>query len=258
MAKRKRETPPNSTSTPERRGRLPFSRTLRRVLVTALPSIAYAIGVWYASKALLKLSGNALWLPFEWRRTVEVLGVTFGVLVFGLAVHVSHRTSAAAEHGAAPTADHAASERSRYRRALVFMGGALLALFVYVGLRRATVVDWTPPQWYVESHRGRPLPSFVDLEHGTFFLPLVWPEELERHAESVRQLPDFQSTPIQYLLDHAPQELIDLVEAHAKTELLWTTWAFLALHLVILALTSLALGSSFSVAGTLGKLLSTH
>jgi hypothetical protein len=233
------------------------SRTLPPWLTAALPSVAYGIGVWYASKALLKLSGNALWLPLEWRRTVEVLGVMFGVLLFGLAAHATDRARAKSGAGDAHEAE-ARAAHVKYKRAVAYMGGALVALFLYVALRQATVIDWTPPPWYVEDHRGRPLPPFVDLEAGTIFLPLVWPEELERQAEATRQLPDFYSTPIHYLLSHAPQQLIDVVEANAKGGLLLTTWLFLALHLTILAFTSLALGSSFTVAGAIGKLFTSH
>ena len=232
------------------------SRNLPPWLLSALPSIAYGVGVWYASKALLKLSGNALWLPIEWRRTVEVLGVSFGVLLFGLAAHRTHKAHAAAAkrgHGAEDEATGA-----KYRRAALYMGGALVALFLYVALRQATVVDWTPPPWYVEDHRGQPLPPFVDLEGGTLYLPLSWPDELERQADIVRKLPDFYSTPLNYLLSHAPQQVIDVVEANGKSGLLVTTWLFLALHLAILALVSLAMGSSFTLAGTLGKLASSH
>ncbi len=223
----------------------------------ALPAAVYFVGAWYASTYLLHLSGGALWLPIEWREVVKILGVFLGMCVFGLTrarIAAAEEADAAHGHGAA---SHEKTHARRYATAIALVVAAIVLLAAYVGLRARCVIEWTPPQAWREHYASAPVPSFVDVERGTVYLPALLPDALEAKIAAAERAPDNhgQLDGISYLLAYAPDELFDELTVNGRGALAWTTLLFLLLHLSILVAVSVALGLTFAPASALGKLV---
>ncbi len=234
-----------------RRSLLAFARR------KALPAAVYFIGAWYASTYLLHLSGGALWLPIEWREVVKVLGVLLGMCVFGFTRARRGAADARAADGEHSAADHEAAHARRYKSAIMLTLAALVLLCAYVGLRARCVIEWTPPAQWRERYASTTVPSFVDVERGTVYLPARLPAELKGRIAAAERAPDNngQLDGITYLLTYAPDELFDWLTVNGRGALAWTTLLFLLIHLGILVLVSIALGLTFAPASALGKMV---
>lgn len=187
-------------------------------------------------------------------RPISTLGIAIGVIVF----EIAHRR--ASHHGLHNAEDSPHKTDSQYRSAVILLIGAILTLIPYAGLRQATVVNWTPPRDFALSVGGRPTPPFVDVDAGTFYLPVapLMPEIVKSELESKKLMPNYQISPIHYMLTHEPQRLIDIIEAHAGGALFATTCLFLTMHLIILVLTAAGLGMAYSLSSVIGESVSTH
>lgn len=221
---------------------------LRKLILLGLVTI---LPVSYASHFLLKLSGNALWLPREWRLTVQILGVTLGLGVFGW-VRARHKEAAARSH--APEEGHGSAEYGRAIRLLLL---ATVLLVASLGARAQSVVPGSPPQWWIAASAERALPPFIDLEHGTIFVPMSWPEDWERRFRLYEAAADnvARMDGLMYVLAYSPDELFDWLSHEGQWRLAFATLVFLVLHLGTLGAAAAALGLTLSPATTIGKLL---
>jgi hypothetical protein len=209
----------------------------------------------YFSHTLLKLSGSALWLPPEWRRSIEVLATLLGTTIFAWLLHASSGPFPAAELDGNKPAEvvgqvHLSRQGSRQRRfglALAWIAGFAVFLSAYMMLRGACVypfsryAEWRDQEAKMEAAAARrgekptsqPIPQFIDTERGELFLPLWFPPEQREYFTRMRD-EHFQDG-LMYVLDHEPDRIIDWLreDRACRLRLNVTALLFLLLHLGI-------------------------
>ena len=228
---------------------------LRRKFV---PSVLFALGVYFAQKFLQELAGTALWYPPQWREFVTVLGTAIGLACFNWA-----------RLAAEPTAGDRQAEVRLQHRTLGFYVVVVLLVCGFQFLRHQTVYHWQPSHGWVESYeldkttaanlqdfveltRVEPLPGAEDtvVLRGTVLVPMYFSQAGHDVLASFEA--QHRGDPIQVCLAVAEDDLLDLIRA----EKLWlglTIQAFLLLHLAILACAGAGFGCSYSLGESIAE-----
>jgi hypothetical protein len=229
----------------------------------------YAIPAWFLSRFLMELSGGSLWLPPEWRHTLLIVGLAFGLCCFHLARLHSRGNGEKAAALPRRAADRrqalqeqerqaAGAHRSAQRHALAWYGATLLLLCGHTVLRFTCVHPWEPSPDLVHAVFGEaPEPATIAtpvyLEEGapyrgSFLFPLGFPSSPAGEALWHDLRYQYPAEPVRdAALVHMTMRLIDVVRTDERLALAWTVILLMLAHLAVLAAASVAYGYSFSM-----------
>jgi hypothetical protein len=241
------------------------------------------LATFLATRTLLKLSGNALWLPPEWRDSMQLLIPGIGLGVYGMGRHcgklmrMAYQKAGASHEGESPK--HIKEEMRRGALSLLLLLTAVVLLISYFQLRTDCLYTFQPPAGWWERNFGDPgaadaeggeggeagaaahggagglddkIPSFLDREKSAVFVPRRWTADwksrlLMRGQGNVR-------AGVQDYLDNDPMQLVDYLQAQGAPYRVSTTVHFLLLHLGIVGLVAFAGGLSFSPVESLAEM----
>lgn len=172
--------PHQNAATPSRFEQIWDGPMLVRLRAYVLPSVAFAVPVYFAQKFLQHLGGSALWYPRDWREVVTVLGTAVGLAIFNWARLRGRHAKATAvgnptsrREGAKKSKDanvpqSHGDESAAQLRTLVWYGAALIFIVGYTFLRHHCVHPWQPRDAWLDVAGVRyggaeGLPSFIEL-----------------------------------------------------------------------------------------------
>lgn len=244
--------------------------------------VVFGAPAFFLSGFLMELTGGALWVPAEWRRSILAVGLGAGLACFHLArISVQRRYP----NPQGPTKLDA--EAYSQRRTLLWATAAVVMLCVHTWLRFECVRAWDPNEASVVSlfsDQRFPLEPDADIGfepvdvsglrppvylepgppyRGSFLFPFGFPnsDAGRRLVDQVRYRQRAERADLRgaVLRDHAT-ELIAIVRDDERRALARTVTAFVIVHFFVLCVASVAYGYGFSwaeeTAGGLRQLFS--
>lgn len=212
------------------------------------------LGVFALTHVLLKLGGNALWLPVERRESLEIMVSTIGLLVYGLSQHF-------------------AKPRPAVLRKLLAIAAMVLAIATFLFYNQIAgrcVRSFQPSDgwWerqFSDSTRAAPsaagqgaaassdaIPYFLDRQRNTVFIPLSWDPKFLQILED-RGNGDAE-TGLDDILGHDPMTLVDHLQTAPGRASLDPACSLLTwLHIVLVTLVAGAAGATYSPAESLAE-----
>ena len=166
-----------------------------RTLVKRLGEfLVIATGAYFLARSLARLSGIALWVPEEWRNTVDVLTATLGGSVFVAAQAVLDFYNPGISERARKQDKHIRKQR-QIKILLIAVLAILLALVSLAGfmrLRAACVVAFDPRDWLAKQRLQNSFDARDDANklatNGGTLLPLL--ENDPGKPETTRSVPN--------------------------------------------------------------------